>query len=71
MATDAENLATIRTNILTQLATMTANPQPNYSIDGESVSWQSLYDSLSSQLEKVNTLMASIGGPFEIISEAR
>lgn len=71
MATDAENLATIKSNLLAQLATMSASPKPNYSINGQSVSWQSLYDSLWSQLEKINEQLASTAGPFEVRSDAR
>jgi len=65
MASDAENLAAIRSNLLTTLADLTTNPKPNYSINGQSVSWQSLYDSLWNQLSKVNEQMAAVGGPFE------
>lgn len=70
MATDAENLATIRSNLLAYIATESANPKPSYSIDGQSVSWADHMASLWRQLESLNEQIAAAGGPFEVVEEA-
>ena len=36
---DADTLATIKTQTLALIEEITANPKPNYNIDGQSVSW--------------------------------
>ena len=69
MATYAENLLTSRNNIAARLAEMTANPKPNYSIDGVSYSWDSLRVSLEQQLTRLNTMLQMAEGGFEIRSQ--
>jgi hypothetical protein len=69
MATYAENLKTTRDNIAAKLAEMSANPKPNYSIDGVSYSWDQLRMSLSQQLKDVNEMLAMADGGFEIRSQ--
>lgn len=66
MATYADNLITIRDNLAAKLAAMSVNPKPNYSIDGESMSWQSLFDSLTEQIAKTNALIQMSDGGFEV-----
>ena len=39
MATDLEQIRTVRTQTLAILAELTANPKPTYYIDGQMVSW--------------------------------
>ncbi len=41
MPTDLEQIQTIRSQALASIAEITANPKPSYSIDGQSVSWNS------------------------------
>jgi hypothetical protein len=36
---DADTIATIKTQTLAIIATITASPKPSYSIDGQSISW--------------------------------
>lgn len=60
MATDIENLVAARSAILAQLATTAA--RPNYSIDGQSVS----YDALLDRLAKLNEALAAFQGPVEV-----
>lgn len=72
MANDARaDLLEIRDNLLTKLKEMSANPKPNYSIDGQQVSWQGLYDSLWKSLGEVNARLADFddAGPFEVQSQ--
>lgn len=39
MPSDAEQVATIKTQTLARIVEITAAPKPSYSIDGQSVSW--------------------------------
>jgi hypothetical protein len=39
MATNAEIIATIKTQTLARIQEITAQPKPNYTIDGQSVRW--------------------------------
>lgn len=66
MATDAENIATIKSNLLTALATESASPKPSYSIDGQSVDWNGYRAALLKQIADCNALLASTAGPFEV-----
>jgi hypothetical protein len=68
MPTYLENLTTARDQIAANLAAITAQPKPTYSIDGQSVSWQSLFDSYIAQLDKLNALIAA-AEPFEVQSQ--
>jgi hypothetical protein len=61
------NLLTARDQVAQNLADLTANPKPNYKIDGQVVSWQGLFDSYLAQLEKLNAQIAA-ADPFEIHS---
>ena len=70
MATDAENLATIRSNILSILATESAAPKPSYNVDGQSFDWNGYRASLMTQLANINAMAAAISGPYEVISTA-
>ena len=64
---NAQTLATIKTNLLARIQEVTAQPKPNYNIDGQSVSWQSYLDSLFAKLDKINEQINS-DTPFEEVS---
>ena len=68
MSTVLENLVAARENVAANLAAITAQPKPSYSIDGQSVSWQGLFDSYISQLQTLNAQIAA-AEPFEITSQ--
>ena len=68
MATYAENLVTARNNIAARLAEVTANPKPDYSIDGESWSWSSYVTMLTNQLSVLEKSIITADGPFEVRS---
>jgi hypothetical protein len=57
----------IRNNILARIEEITSQPKPNYSIDGQQVSWQSYLDSLWASLDRVNTQI-NASEPFEEVS---
>lgn len=64
MATYEQNLVTARDNLAAALASATANPCPNYSIDGQTVSFADYIDSLNRQIDTINAKIAA-GTPFE------
>lgn len=70
MATALENLQTIRTNLIAALLTESASPKPNYSIDGQSMSWNDYRISLLSQIRTLDELIGA-EDPFEISSYAQ
>ena len=39
MATDAEQIATIKSQTLQRIVDITAQPKPNYNIDGQDIKW--------------------------------
>jgi hypothetical protein len=69
MASDMETLTTIRSNLLTAIATATANPKPNYSINGQQVSHADYLRDLLARVNDVNNLISTIGGSFEVVQQ--
>jgi hypothetical protein len=65
--TDAENLAQTRTNYITTLAAISANPKPTYSVAGRSFSWTEYQKFL---LDMVKSIDAQLLGddPGELIT---
>ncbi|HEX3870237.1 MAG TPA: hypothetical protein VHV77_07375 [Pirellulales bacterium] len=68
MPTLLENLMTARQNVAANLAEITAQPKPTYAIDGQEVSWQSLFESYVAQLQALNAQIAA-ADPFEGVSQ--
>ncbi len=64
MATPLENLKTRKANVALELAEFTAN-KPSYSIDGQSVQWESYRMSLIKELTDLNELINMLD-PYEI-----
>jgi len=64
-----DSITTARDNVATLLASITANPKPNYSVDGESYSWGDYVAMLSNQLEVLDKAVQRAGGPFEVRSQ--
>ena len=60
----ADLLAT-RDNITAQLADMTVNPKPSYTVDGQSVDWDAHFRTLSNKLDELNQVIQA-SEPFEI-----
>lgn len=57
--------------IAAQLKDITANPKPDYSVNGQSVSWSSYVQMLADQLVKLQQAQQSLAGPFMRISRIR
>ena len=70
MPTDAEQIATIRSNLLAALATESANPKPSYNIDGQQVDWNGYRTAILGQIMALNNLQAAAVGAFEELGEA-
>jgi len=69
MATVLQNLQTALANVAANLAAITANPQPDYSIGGKSYSWAAYFNTLVSQQESLNRAIAVAGGPVEAATQ--
>lgn len=65
MATDAEQVATIKSAALARIAEITATPKPSYSIDGQSVSWGEYLQQLQGTVAWCDKQLAA-QSPFEI-----
>lgn len=59
-----DNLNAAMDNLAAQLENMTTNMKPNYMIDGQSVSWQSLFDSITNSMEKLQVQIDIANGPY-------
>ncbi len=66
MPTDAEQLATIKTQTLANIVAITASPNPTYTIDGQEIEWAEYLRQLQSTLAWVNKQLVQAGGPYEV-----
>lgn len=66
MATRAENLTTALNNVAVLIRDLTADPKPDYSVDGKSYSWSSYLSMLLSQQKALEDALARATGPYEV-----
>lgn len=66
MPTDAQNLATIKSNLISALVTESANPKPSYSIDGQQVDWNGYRAAILKQITDIEALIDTESGPWEV-----
>lgn len=59
------DLITARNQIAAQLAEITANPKPSYSIDDQWVDWSTHFKGLCDRLERINQAIQD-AQPFEL-----
>lgn len=59
MATYVENLTTIRNNYAASLAAESAAPKPSYTIDGQSVNWDTYRASLLAAIMQLEERMTT------------
>jgi len=64
MPTDAEQLATIKSQVLALLVDLTENPKPTYNVDGQNVSWTEYQRMLFERLDNINAQI-NAEGPYE------
>lgn len=70
MATPLASLQAAYSALAANLATVLASPQPNYSVDGESVSWADYVAMLTDKMRALKIQIQLEGGPFQIRSRA-
>ncbi len=64
MSTDAEQIATIKSQTLARMAEITAQPKPTYMIDGQMVAWGGYLAQLQRTVDWCNEKLAG-EAPFE------
>lgn len=65
MADVTASLVTARELAITTLATVMANPKPDYSLKGRSISWNAYQSLLMEQIKDLTVLIQEMS-PFEI-----
>lgn len=65
MATALENLTVARDNLAARLAEITANPKPDYSVDGQQISWAAYQTMIIQQMEGLEKARQIVSGAFE------
>jgi len=58
-------------NVTMALNDMTAQPKPNYSINGQSYSWAELFDKLQEMKRKLLVDIQDDDGPWEVVNYGR
>lgn len=66
-----DDLQTAINQIAAQIKDITANPKPDYSVNGQQVSWASYLQMLTEQIVKLQQAQQSLAGPFQRISRIR
>jgi hypothetical protein len=65
--TDTDQIAAIRSQALAQLLDLRASPKPSYTIDGQSVSWETYVRSLETTVDWCDQKLIGLD-PFEVRS---
>ncbi|HUT11853.1 MAG TPA: hypothetical protein VMY42_15235 [Thermoguttaceae bacterium] len=68
MPSDAEQLATIKTQTLARIAEITAQPKPTYHVDGQMIAWGDYLRQLQQTVDWCNEKLAG-EEPFEFSSQ--
>lgn len=71
MSTPAADIGVAIANIAAQIKDITANPKPDYSVNGQSISWASYLAMLNGQLVALQQAQQSLSGPFQRITRVR
>ncbi len=69
MPTNSEQLATIKTQTLAIIVTITANPKPSYDIDGQEILWAEYLKQLQDTIAWVDVQLVTTDGPYEVHSQ--
>jgi len=67
MPSDAQQIATIKTQTLARMAEITAQPKPTYNIDGQMIAWADYLKQLQRTVDWCNEKLAG-EEPFEFHS---
>ena len=68
MPTHRDQLLTIRSAAIAQLAELRETPKPTYTVDGQTVSWESYAGSLQGTVDWCDSKLAG-DEPFEVHSQ--
>ena len=68
MPSDAEQIATIKTQTLARIAEITAEPKPTYDMDGQKIAWGDYLEQLQETVDWCNEKLAG-EEPFEFHSQ--
>ena len=66
-----DDLGAAINQVAAQIKDITANPKPDYSVNGQSISWASYLSMLTEQITKLQQAQQSIAGPYQRISRIR
>jgi hypothetical protein len=69
--TPAEKVGVAIDNITTLIVDLTADPKPDYSVNGQSISWGNYLDMLTRQLTAMQTAQQGLAGPYQKITRIR
>ena len=64
MPSDAEQIATVKTQTLARIAEITSEPKPTYDVDGQKVAWGEYLKQLRETVDWCNAKLAG-EEPFE------
>ena len=68
MPSDAQQIATIKTQTLARMAEITAEPKPTYNVDGQMIAWADYLKQLQRTIDWCNEKLAG-EEPFEFQSQ--
>ncbi len=68
MPSDAQQIATVKTQTLARIAEITAQPKPTYSVDGQNIAWGDYLMQLRATVDWCNEKLAG-EEPFEFQSQ--
>ena len=68
MPSDTQQIATIKTQTLARIAEITAEPKPDYELDGQRIAWGDYLARLRATVDWCNEKLAG-EEPFEIRSQ--
>jgi len=66
-----DDLNTAINQVAATIKDITLNPKPDYSVNGQSVSWASYLSMLTDQITKLQQAQQTLAGPYQRISRMR
>ena len=63
-----DDIQTTINQLAATLASITASPQPNYSIQGVSLSFNEYKDSLVKNIADLQEVLVMLSGPYQLVS---
>jgi hypothetical protein len=67
----ADDIATAIDQVAARIKDLTTDPKPDYSVNGQSISWGSYLDMLTRQLAALQGAQQNLAGPFQRITRMR